>query len=124
MQTQCYTDCINNGDCNDLKKLTMGNFATPTGMCLQGCMNMGGDGGMSCQQCALGNCGQAIQPCALDQKTNCGAWAQCLQGCKDNTCATNCDMMYQQAAMLYKPVYQCFCNSCKTECNAIDPCNH
>lgn len=131
-QQKCLTDCAADPmvNCNNIFN------------CYQQCMGMGagggnpGDGGQTCQQCAVGGiggggkCTQEAQACATDNPMamdSCANWLQCVAQCQDSACATACDMQYSMNANTvkeYKALYACTCANCKTECMATDPCSH
>jgi hypothetical protein len=134
----CASTCVNGASCQDIMDAVAW-FTSMQGPppqlvdclapCVQGGAGGGGQGGagggsQACQNCALNDCSGPIGTCAQDQA--CQGWFNCAMGCgfNDNTCLTNCDTMNPGAATDYDAIYQCACDSCKTECSQIDACSH
>jgi hypothetical protein len=127
-QSECPSQCILDADCTQLATIfNPQNIDPALGACIGACGGMGaggagGGGGGNCSLCLLQNCGGDVQTCQGDAE--CQAWLGCAQGCNnDGACINACSASYPNAAPLFLPIYDCACQSCPSDCSAIDPCN-
>jgi hypothetical protein len=66
-----------------------------------------------CGTCSFQACQTEIFACG--QK--CQGFLSCIQACTDSTCANDCETKYPEG----KPIYDCSCSSCTTDCGGLCP---
>ncbi len=93
-----------------------------TSECTSSCEEVDCDTCMS-SSCALAACASEIATC--ENNSDCLALYQCLEGCTDINCQTNCNNQYPQGITDYMAARSCLVcdpNICFDECNGANDC--
>jgi hypothetical protein len=73
-----------------------------------------------CLTCSDAQCEDTMTACTGNPA--CTAWLTCVVACTTSDCVAACDKTGENAARVYRGVYDCMCTSCATDCSALGAC--